>query len=134
MRWLLLATKEKKLIKLTVFAGVIVPIVLYVMMYLKGRQLNKKLVSSKEMETKGLFNKRIFRTFLILLIVLVGVSIIGGVLLTWFLVNPTITLAFYIVQVLVACTVSNSLTIAYPIIILSNREVREAWKNRSKHT
>ena len=117
-----------------VFAGVVVPIVLYVIMYLKGRHLDKKLATSKEMKTKGLFNKRIFRTFLMLLIALVGMSMISIVLLTWFLVSPTRSLAFYIIQVLVARTTSNGATIAYPIIILSNLEVREAWKNRRKHT
>ena len=117
-----------------VFAGVILPMVLYVIMYLKGRQLDKKLVTSKEMEDKRFFNKRVFRTFLLLLIVLVGITIMGMILFTWFLVNPAITLTFYTVQVLGGRTLSNAITITYPIIILSNREFREAWKNCSKHT
>ena len=93
-----------------VFAGVIVPMVLFVIMYLKGRQLDKKLVTSKEMETKRLFNKRIFRTFFILLIVLVDVSIIAAILL----MSPTITLAFYIIQVLIGHTVSDGITVVHP--------------------
>ena len=111
-----------------VFAGVIVPIALYVIMYLKGRQLNKQLVISKEMKTKGNFNKRIFRTFLILVITLGCVTLVAGILFAWFVVIPTITLSFYIIQALVGRTLSSSITIADPIIILSNRDVREAWK------
>ena len=116
------------------FAGIIVPIVLYTIMYVKGRQLNKQLVISEEMKAKGNFNKRIFRTFLVLLITLVGVSVVAAILFTWLVVRPRINQAFYIVQVLVGRTLASGIAIAHPIIILLNRDVREAWKKHDSLT
>lgn len=120
-----------------VFAGVVVPIVLYIIMYMKGRQLNKRLaISEEERNDQSLFkfNKRVFKTFLRLLIVLVGVSLVAITLYIWFIVYSKINLAFYIVQALIGRTLSNGITIANPIIILLNREVREAWKEKHNHS
>ena len=104
--------------------GIVAPLVLYVVMYMKGRQLNRQVVENSESP----FNKRIFKTFFILLVAIIGVALTAFILFTWLLVSTTITIEFYIIQVLIGRTLSNSITIADPVILLRNQDVRNAWK------
>lgn len=109
--------------------GIIAPLVLYVAMYLKGRQLNKRVAIANNSRS-AVFNKRIFKTFFILLVAIIGVALTAFILFTWFLIATTVTIEFYITQVLIGRTLSNSITIADPIILLRNKDVRDAWKGR----
>ena len=108
--------------------GIVAPLVLYVAMYLKGRQLNQQVKEN----SKSAFNKRIFKTFFILLIAIIGVALTAFILFTWFLISTTITIEFYVIQVLVGRTLSNSITIAVPAILLRNQDVRDAWNSKDR--
>ena len=110
---------------------VVLPMVLYVAMYLRGRQLDRKVMTAEE-NNKRQFNKRVLKTFFIIFSIIGGVGIIGIVLYVSSLIIGEITLGFYIVQTLIGRPLVNSITIADPIIILRNKDVRDAWNERKK--
>ena len=105
--------------------------VLYVAMYLRGRQLDRKVMTVEE-NKKRQFNKRVLKTFFIIFIVIGGVGITSLVLFMSSLIISKITLGYYIVHTLIGRTVSNSTVIADPIIILRNKDVRDAWNEHKK--
>ena len=104
-------------------------IVLYVAMYLRGRQLDHKVMTVEE-NNKRQFNKRVLKTFFIIFIAIGGVGITSIVLYISYLIIGKINLGFYIVQTLIGRTLSNSIAMVDPIIILRNKDVRDAWNQR----
>ena len=116
---------------ITLIVCVVLPMVLYVAMYLRGRQLDRKVMTVEE-NNKRQFNKRVLKTFFIIFVVIGGVGITSIVLFMLSLIISEITLGFYIIQNLIGHTLSNSITIADPIIILHNKDVRDAWNERKK--
>ena len=98
---------------------------------MRGRQLDCK-VSTAEENAKRQFNKRVFKTFFIIILSFGIVDIIVIIQYCWQVLVGDVTLGMYIVQSLIGRTIANSLTITNPIIILRNKDVRDAWKELRK--
>lgn len=99
------------------------------MMYLRGRQLDRKVLTAEE-NSKRLFNKRVLKTFLLILLTLGCFGCIRIVLFIWKIFTDELTLGTYIVQYIIGDAVGHFITVANPLIILRNRDVRDAWKER----
>ena len=117
---------------LAVLSGIIVPTTVYVVLYLKGRQLqhNIDVGLSLEEKARAAFNGRICKTFAMIVLAYVGVGLVVLIFYGWFTIAPEATLEsleFYVLQCLIGRTFSSSITIVNPIIILRNRDVRDAW-------
>ena len=108
----------------------ILSMVLYVAMYLRGRQLDRKVMTVEE-NNKRKSNKRVLKTFFIISVVIGGVGITSIVLYMSYVIIGKMTLGFYIIQTLIGRTLASSITIADPIIILRNKDVRDAWNERT---
>ena len=105
------------------------PLVLYLLMYLRGRALDKKVMTDEEFK-KRQFNKRVIKTYLLIFIIIGGVGAASIMFFLWALVTSPITLGQYIVLTLIGHTMSSSVTITGPVVILRNRDVHDAWKER----
>ena len=117
-----------------ILSGLLVPLVLYLILYLKGRQLqhNVEVGMSPEEKAKAAFNGRICKTFAVIALALIGVGFVAFIFCVWFIIASEVTLKYYIAQSLIGRTLSNSITIVDPIIILRNRDVRDAWAERRR--
>lgn len=113
---------------LLVLFCIVLPIILYVMMYLRGRQLDRKVLTAEE-NAKRLFNKRVLKTFLL---TLGGVGFIGIILYVWQSFSSELTVGAYAVQSLIIGALGYGLTITDSIIILRNKDVRDVWKKLCK--
>ena len=114
---------------LLILGGVATPLVLYLLMYLRGRALDKKVMTDEEFK-KRQFNNKVIKTYLLIFVIIGCVGTTNLVLFLWFVLSSTITLGHYIVLTLVGHTLSSSVTITGPVVILRNRDVRDAWKER----
>ena len=114
---------------LTLIAGVAIPLVLYLLMYLRGRALDKKVMTDEEFK-KSQFNKRVIKTYLMILVIIGGIGATNIILFLWAVLSSAINLGQYIVLTLFGHTMSSSVTIAGPVVILCNKDVRDAWKER----
>ena len=79
-----------------------------------------------EENAKRLFNKRILKTFLIILLPLGGVSLTSAVLFIWVVLTDNLTLGAYAAQCF-GNVVGYSVIIIDSIIILRNKDVHDAW-------
>ena len=110
-------------------SSIIVPLVVYMILYLKGKQLQHEtnVGMSPEERAKTAFNGRICKTFAIIAVAFLGVILISFSFYGWFILAPDITTEFYIIQCFAAYTLASCTTITNPIIILRNRDVYDAW-------
>ena len=114
----------------------VIPLMVYVALYLKGKQLQRKanVGMSPEEKAKTAFNGRVCKTFAIIAMVFIGVGLTSFVFYAWFTIEfSRVTLEYYIAQSLVGRTMASSITIADPVIILRNRDVHDAWSKHHGH-
>lgn len=124
--------------------GVVLPFLFYVVLFCKAQiikyRLNKsiqmqqvpapsdqgkKSYSDRNINTEEKHNNRATITFLILTIVIIGCALPPYILYTAQNILTKIPSVVIVLQILVGRTLIYSLTVADPIIILRNRDVRE---------
>ena len=99
----------------------------YIAMCLKARKLRQAIDIGNE-TAKLAFNMRIAKTVAIIISIIIGVMVVGSATYGWAAIGHTYTLEIYVVQSLVGRTISNGMTVTNPIIIMRNKDVRDAWK------
>lgn len=114
------------------FPCIVLALLLYVGICCKARQLKQATDVGDDTTTKLAFSMRITKTVVVLVLVIVGVMLTGSVLYGWATISGAYTLELYILQSIVGRTLINSVTIANPMIILRNRDVRDAWRKLNK--
>lgn len=99
------------------FMGIVVPIVLFMALYLRGRQLDQQVMRAEE-SSKKLLDRKVFNMYLMLLLVLVCVILPAFAVYAWFLFSSKLTLGYYVVQSLVGRTLANGITVADSVVIM----------------